>query len=84
MRLSLIMTAERKDEKDYGTGNIFIPCYPDVIFVVPLSLSLSLSFALPLPLFLWYVRSVLPGLYESIPLLQLSSHKAHMHLFLIK
>jgi len=35
---------------------------------------------------LWYVRSVLPGLYEfvSSPILQLSSHKAHMHLFLIK
>lgn len=80
MHLTLIITAERKDEKDYGTGNIFIPWYPDVIFVVPL----SLSFSFALPLFLWYVRSVLPGLNESIPLLQLSSHKAHMHLFLIK
>lgn len=35
------MTAERKGGRDYVRGNSFIPCYPDVIFVVLLSLSRS-------------------------------------------
>lgn len=75
------MTADIKRWKTLRAGNIVIPWYPDVIFVVPLS---AVSLTVVCFCGMWAHSCLACLQYMSMSLLQLRSHKALMHLFLIK